>query len=230
MRQFTTKAIMLRRTNYGEADRIVNFLTPSMGKVSAIVKGVRKQRSKLAGGIELFSESDITFLETKGSLARITQARLVTHWQDLVGNLPRMMFAYEVMKTIDRLVPDNEGKEHYDLLKHALAYTNESQLNLQATQVWFWVQLLDQFGHRPDFIHDSANKKLDENSLYEFSLSDMVFVKSSHGEYRADHIKLLRLSLEHSPAVLQKVQQFATNGEALAKLAEQMGKYQLHLK
>ena len=53
-----TKAIVLRRTDYGEADRILQLLTPS-GKRSVIARGVRKEKSKLAGGIELFSVSDV---------------------------------------------------------------------------------------------------------------------------------------------------------------------------
>ena len=43
-----TFGYVLRRTNYGEADRILNIITPS-GKISAIAKGVRKEKSKLAG-------------------------------------------------------------------------------------------------------------------------------------------------------------------------------------
>ena len=73
MKQQTTPAIILRRTNYGEADRIVTFLTP-IGKIRAMVKGVRRSKSKLAGGIELFSESTVTFLETRGDLARVVSS------------------------------------------------------------------------------------------------------------------------------------------------------------
>ena len=40
-----TKALVLRRTNYGEADRIINFLT-EQGVIAAIAKGVRKEKSK----------------------------------------------------------------------------------------------------------------------------------------------------------------------------------------
>ena len=47
-------AIVLRRTDFGEADRIVNLLT-SEGKISAIARGARRQKSKLAGGIEIFA-------------------------------------------------------------------------------------------------------------------------------------------------------------------------------
>ena len=49
-----TKALVLRRTNFGEADRIINFLT-EQGIISAIAKGVRKEKSKLAGSTTNFA-------------------------------------------------------------------------------------------------------------------------------------------------------------------------------
>ena len=52
-RDLKAQALVLRRTNYGEADRVVHFLTPE-GQVAVMAKGVRKARSKLAGGIEMF--------------------------------------------------------------------------------------------------------------------------------------------------------------------------------
>ena len=51
------KAIVLKRTDYAEADRIIQLLTPQ-GRRTVIAKGVRRQRSKLAGGIELFAVSE----------------------------------------------------------------------------------------------------------------------------------------------------------------------------
>ena len=50
MRDLKTKAIVLKRTDYGEADRILQLLTPD-GKRSVIARGARKEKSKLAGGI-----------------------------------------------------------------------------------------------------------------------------------------------------------------------------------
>ena len=58
MKSETTEAIVLRRTNYGEADRIIQFSTP-LGHRSAMARGVRKSRSKLAGGVELLSLSQV---------------------------------------------------------------------------------------------------------------------------------------------------------------------------
>ena len=52
MSQFLrTQAIILRRTNYGEADKIINFLTTD-GQVSAVARGIRKAGSKLARAVQ----------------------------------------------------------------------------------------------------------------------------------------------------------------------------------
>jgi DNA repair protein RecO len=66
--QIVTKGIVLSRRDYQEADRILSVLTPDNGKVSLIAKGVRKPKSKLAGGIELFSVSQLTYLPSHNDL------------------------------------------------------------------------------------------------------------------------------------------------------------------
>ena len=62
-----TLAYVLRRTNYGEADRILNIITPE-GKKSVIVKGVRRAKSKMAGSVELFSLSELNIHFGKSEL------------------------------------------------------------------------------------------------------------------------------------------------------------------
>ena len=71
-----TQAIVLRRTNFGEADRILTLLTP-LGQRGAMARGVRREKSKLAGGIELFGVSDVVLQQGKGDLATLTSARLI---------------------------------------------------------------------------------------------------------------------------------------------------------
>jgi len=74
MKTERTRAVVLRRTNYGEADRIVQLLTP-VGRRSVMARGVRKEKSKLAGGIELFAVSDVVLGQGKGDLGVVTSAR-----------------------------------------------------------------------------------------------------------------------------------------------------------
>src|SRR5438105_13293621 len=104
--QFSTTGIVLARTDYGEADRILTFLTPDHGKVKAIAKGVRKIKSKLAGGIELFSVSDISLVIGRGELNTLTSTRLIKHYGNIVKDLNHSNTGYEFMRLLDKNTED----------------------------------------------------------------------------------------------------------------------------
>lgn len=78
-----TLGVVLRRTNYGEADRILNIITPA-GKVAAIAKGVRKARSKLAGGVEMFCLSELQIHRGRSELGVVTSARMIRHYKGVL--------------------------------------------------------------------------------------------------------------------------------------------------
>ncbi|MCA9300939.1 DNA repair protein RecO [Candidatus Nomurabacteria bacterium] len=215
MRQYTTKAIVLRRINYGEADRIVTFLTPK-GKVKAMVKGVRRSKSKLAGGIELFSESAITFLETRGDLMRIVSTRLDKHWDAIVGDLQRMMFGYEAMKLVDKIIEDESEGDYYLLLRSTLESLASTGMPIMITELWFYLNLLKIQGHSPNLEHDSEGNKLEEDKLYAFALDDMCFSVNTMGNYRAEHIKLFRLCIAQPPRVVGQVKGLSSLSESVS--------------
>jgi len=221
VRQQTSPAIVLRRTNYGEADRVVTFLTP-IGKIKAIVKGVRRSKSKLAGGIELFSESTITFLETRGELQRIISTRLDQHWDGIVGDLQRMMFGYEAMKLLDKAVEAEAERGYYDLLKSTLVALADSEMPQLLVEVWFYARLLQLEGREPNLKTDQNGDKLEVDSLYTFSTDDMCFAKNPEGNFRSDHIKLLRLTLNHRVEVMKQVKDASLVAKTLQTLLKQL--------
>src|SRR3989338_6386968 len=106
MKRFTTKGIILSRTDYGEADRILSFLTDDHGKVKAIDKSVRKTQSKLAGGIELFSVSGLPLIDGRGEVNPLISSRLVRHYGNIVKDIERTKAAYEVLRMIGRATQD----------------------------------------------------------------------------------------------------------------------------
>ena len=91
MKTHRTRAIVLRRTNYGEADRILQLLTLE-GRRSVMARGVRKEKSKLAGGIELFAVSDVVLGEGKGDLGVLTSAKLVQFYRHILEDYDRLQF------------------------------------------------------------------------------------------------------------------------------------------
>jgi DNA repair protein RecO (recombination protein O) len=58
MRTQATRGIVLKRRNFGEADKIVVMFTQKYGRITARVLGARRPLSKLAGHCELFIETN----------------------------------------------------------------------------------------------------------------------------------------------------------------------------
>ncbi|HMR73254.1 MAG TPA: DNA repair protein RecO, partial [Candidatus Saccharibacteria bacterium] len=100
MKPIRTRSIVLRRTNYGEADRILQLLTPDHGKLSVMAKGVRREKSRLAGGVELLAVSDITLVSGKSDIWTLTGAKMDTFFAHIMTDYDRLQFAYEAIKQV----------------------------------------------------------------------------------------------------------------------------------
>jgi len=197
---FVTQGVVLTRTNFGEADRILTVITPDHGKVRLMAKGVRKTASKLAGGIELFSTSQITYINGKGDINTLISTRLVVHYGNIVKDLERTQFGYELLKLINRVTEDSAGREYYDLLNSSLKALDNELVSLDQLRLWVYMQLLGASGHSPNLKTDKEGQKLSQTSKYTFDLENMNFIIAPHGRYKPSHIKLLRLGLSLASA------------------------------
>jgi len=208
MNQLVTTAIILGRTDYGEADRILSLLTPQYGKLTLMAKGVRRVKSKLAGGIELFSVSEITFIKGRGEVGTLVSTRLVKHYEHIVSALDRTMLGYELIKRLHKVTEDETESEYFDLLHYAFESLDDTTIPLELIQFWFNAQLLRLSGHTPNLQTDEQGNKLSADMKYEFNFEHMSFVPSPElGQYGAAHIKFLRLVLAgNSAQVLSHVQ------------------------
>lgn len=224
MNQVRSQAIVLSRTDYGEADRILTLLTPNHGKVRAIAKAVRKSTSKLAGGIELFSVSDICFVG-RGEIKTITSTRLIIHYGNIVKNIDRTNLAYELLKLLDKVTEEHTEPAYFNCLKAALTALDDSAIDSSLVRLWFDMQLLRLAGHTPNLREDVAGNKLAINQSYDFDASEMAFVRpvSRAGSFGADHIKLLRLGFSAGqPGLLARVANVSELAPPLAPLVRSM--------
>lgn len=212
MNQLVTDGIILSRTNYGEADRIIKMLTPASGKVSLLARGVRKPKSKLAGGIELFSVSSITYIKGRGDLGTLISARLDKHYGDIVKRIERVQLGYDLIKVLDRGTEDEPENEYYDLLLSAFDALNNSEIDVQLIRFWFNAQLLQLAGNAPNLRTDNSGQPLLPNLRYSFDFDNVSFAENATGKYSAQHIKFLRLTFAgNTPHTLGQI----TGGSAL---------------
>ena len=209
---------MLARTDYAEADRILTFLTPDNGKVKAIAKGVRKQKSKLAGGIELFSISELSLIVGKSEINTLISTRLIKYYSQIVKNLDRTNLAYELIKITNKATEDNPEPAYFNLLNDSFKALDDHSISYQLIQVWFYAQLLKLAGHSPNLKTEKSGEKLQSGQKYNFDYETMCFQPAPKGQFGSSQIKFLRLLFSSNPIkTLQKIQ----NSVSLAEKTSQ---------
>ncbi|MBU1104363.1 DNA repair protein RecO [Candidatus Parcubacteria bacterium] len=117
MRFFTTTAIVLRRINYSDSDRIYTLLTPDLGKISAIAKGVRKIKSRKAGHLDLGCIVKVSLAEGK-NLHILTQAETIQTVEFAKGNLKLANAILEAIESINKALYEGQaGSFYYQLYR-----------------------------------------------------------------------------------------------------------------
>jgi DNA repair protein RecO (recombination protein O) len=149
-RSLRTPALILKRRDFGEADRLLTLLTPTHGKVNAIAKGARKPISKKTGHVELFTHVDM--LISKGrDLFIIAQAEVIQPYISLRDDLRRSAYASYIAELATRFILDEDTHTHtaFDLLNAAFGWLNDGDDPRLAVR-YFEMGLLDDAGFRPE--------------------------------------------------------------------------------
>lgn len=201
----SVEGIILRRTNFGEADRIISVLTPTHGQLSAIARGVRRPKSKLAGGLELFAVCELTIAEGRGDMGVVTSARLKHFFGSILHDYDRLTLGYEMIKMINRATTTVAEAEFYDLLHNGFRYLDDLDINGELIELWFRLQLTTLLGHGLNTQTDRQGDKLQAGKTYNYDTQEHAFYEHAPGSFTSEHIKLLRLSADKNPKVLAQV-------------------------
>ncbi|MBP9761876.1 DNA repair protein RecO [Candidatus Saccharibacteria bacterium] len=203
----TTRVIVLSRVDYGEADKIITVLSDDQGKLSLMAKGVRRVKSKLAGGIELFSTSEISYIPGRGSIDTLVSARLVKHYGSIIQDMERTMLGYELIKLLHKVTEDSPEEQYYQLLEQTFFSLDRGIVSVELVRSWFLAQLLRLSGHTPNLMTDTDNVKLDAARTYSFDYDATAFFERSAGDFGKNEIKFLRLLFSDAPlSVVSKIE------------------------
>ncbi len=125
-RVFRTDALILRRQDFGEADRLLTVLTPEHGKIRAIAKGTRKPTARKTGHVELFALVDMLIARGR-ELHVVTQAETKEPFLLLREDLMRGAYADYVVELLDRFTAEQDtSRAEFELLSHALGWLCDS--------------------------------------------------------------------------------------------------------
>jgi DNA repair protein RecO (recombination protein O) len=150
-RLYKTEAIVLRSMDLGEADRVLTVLTPRLGKLRVIAKGIRRTRSRLSGGLEPMSDVQLV-LAVGRTFDVVTSSALEDPHLGLRNDLHSTAAAWYVVELIDRFcegAADSHGA--FVVLAQALSALDAPADVVARAVVARWVELhlLDAMGFRP---------------------------------------------------------------------------------
>lgn len=191
-KQTKTKAIVLKRTNYGEADRILQIITP-LGKMSVLARGVRKEKSKLAGGIELLAVSDIVVAEGKGDIGSLISSRLDRFYSNILKDYDRLEFANLVLKNISKYSENVDESVWFEITREIFEALNDLKIQLQIIKSWFYLKISAYQGHELSLIYDTEGSRLSHDGRYFYDVKNRGLSIKPNGPVTSEHIKILRI-------------------------------------
>ena len=127
MKKLSTKGIIIRRIEYGEADLIITFITQKYGKISAIAKSAKKSIKRFGPILELFSELEIILHQGQGSRPLILEeASVVKAFNHIRSNYISTAYACYWSEIIYSWFEERHDQSSlYYLLKNVLQLLND---------------------------------------------------------------------------------------------------------
>jgi DNA repair protein RecO (recombination protein O) len=148
-RVYRTEAVVLRRGDLGEADRLLTVYSPSYGKLRLVAKGVRRPTSRKAGHLEPLTRVELLLAKGR-ELDIITQAQALQTYPLPAGDLERLGYAFYAVELLDRFsVAEGEARRPYRLMIETLERLSAGAQAAPAIR-HFELQLLDLSGFRPE--------------------------------------------------------------------------------
>lgn len=211
-RTFKTYAVILRRTDFGEADRLLTLLTPHYGKIRAIAKGARRPTARSAGHVELYTVAEMVIGEGR-NLNIITQIELIEPFLPLHDDLNRIAYANLFAELLDRFSVDNEENERaYELLVSGFGWLCETDTDLRLAARYFELRLLDVMGYAPSLFECavSGEELQPEDQFYSAEDGGVVSPPYAFGHSYMIHLplndfKILRHFTRYSWADVKKL-------------------------
>lgn len=194
-----TEAIILKKTNVSDHHKIVTLFTRDYGKMSAMARGVRKIRSKMAAHIEIGTHIECVLIEGK-KYQNLSSVRSKTHFGGIRSKLSKAAELYFIAEMLDKLTDEQHPDlELFHLTQSVLLYLencNDSTSEKVISSA-FMIKLLKLSGYMPEiYTCVASGEKIQESSHY-FSVEKGGLIKDEYNfdnqlSFSVDQIKLLR--------------------------------------
>jgi len=156
---YRTRAFIFKKSDSGEASRLFSAYAKDFGRLELLAKSVRKIKSKLRAGLDIFYLSEIEFIQGKAHKT-ITDAILIKKFGNIRKDLDKLKIAYQIAELFDNLVKEQEPDETvWQLLNETFDRLDKSADKFRIIYYYLFWNLLSLLGYCPELYHCSLCRK-----------------------------------------------------------------------
>jgi DNA repair protein RecO (recombination protein O) len=182
-RSIRAEAVVLRHSDYGEADRLLTLYTRQLGKTRALVKGARKVTSRKAGHLEPFTYVKLQLAKGR-DLFIVTQADMIESYPPVREDLRLTGEASYAVELLDRFTYEDEKEDPslFRLLTDTLSRL-ASRADPWLVIRYYEMRLLDGLGFRPRLFEcaNCGREVLPEDQFFSFSAGGVICPRCGQG-------------------------------------------------
>lgn len=205
----------MKKLDRGDSDQLFIVYTDRLGKLEVSGKAIRKIKSKLRSGIDLFYLSEIEFIQGKAHKT-LTDAILINNFKNIRKDLRRLSVANKVSEVLNDLVRGQEPDEKiWRLLIWTLGKINTVKSIEEARQkiyYYFFWNLISVLGYKPEFYDCSFCRKkiIPQDMRFSIREGGLICGRCFRSEKTAktinsDTVKIIRIILKRNWKTLEKL-------------------------
>ena len=203
MAEFRTAGIVLKKQNFGEADRILRIFSQEFGLISVLAKGVKKTKSRKSGSLELFSEANLRLHRKSGELFLLTEISPISTFQS--QDLVKLQAAFAASELILNLAPIEKPLPRiYQIFQNFLKVLPQTE-KTQIIKIAFYAKILSILG----FFGVNEKWEIRTKKFFRFLLEndfDQILKLENDSKILNSAEKLLLEIFENSAEKISRVQ------------------------
>lgn len=142
------KAVIIRTQDYGETHKIITLYSKKMGKFSAIARGAKKTKSRMAAVTQPFIYGEF-FVYVNSGLSTIQQGEIINSFRAIREDIVKTAYTAYIAELTDKLLNQKQPDiELYDQFFQTLKYISENE-NVEIPVMMFELKLYQKGGFAP---------------------------------------------------------------------------------
>ena len=235
---YRTQGFVFKKRDVLEADRVFSVFTYDFGRLEIFGKAIRKITSKLRGGIEIFSLSEVEFIQGKNRKT-LTDTIAIEKFSNIIQDPVRLEISHKISEVLDNFIKGQEKDESvFALLKETLNKLNNPKLQVSSVQqiyCYFLWNFLSAIGYHPEIQKcASCGLKLDPHILYFSNKDGGTICKNCFDsddsdietkKINSDIVKILRLILKKEWQILSKLKVEVSSQNLFKEISDNYYRY-----